>query len=94
MYGERVDLYKEIEEKRNSKLLLYVTGDRPGLETQIHSEVLNLFVDHLDAIGSVPKISLFLYTQGATAEFENGVLTLTFPKAEHVKPKTIQVKAK
>lgn len=64
MYGERVDLYKEIEEKRNSKLLLYVTGDRPGLETQIHSEVLNLFVDHLDAIGSVPKISLFLYTQG------------------------------
>jgi len=64
MYGERADLYKEIEEKRSSKLLLYVTGDRPHLETQIASEVLNLFVDHLDAIGTVPKISLFLYTQG------------------------------
>lgn len=64
MYGERVDLYKKIEEKRSSKLLLYVTGDRPHLETQIASEVLNLFVDHLDAIGTVPKISLFLYTQG------------------------------
>jgi len=32
--------------------------------------------------------------ENATAEFENGVLTLTLPKAEEVKPKTIKVKAK
>ena len=30
----------------------------------------------------------------ALAEFENGILTLTLPKAEEVKPKTITVKAK
>jgi HSP20 family protein len=30
----------------------------------------------------------------AKAEYENGVLTLTFPKAEAVKPKVIKVKAK
>ena len=30
----------------------------------------------------------------AKAEFENGLLVLTVPKAEEVKPKTIQVKAK
>ncbi len=30
----------------------------------------------------------------AKAEFENGVLTVTLPKAETVKPKTITVKAK
>lgn len=30
----------------------------------------------------------------AKAEFENGILTLTLPKAEEVKPKTIAVKAK
>ena len=32
--------------------------------------------------------------ENAKAEFENGVLTLTLPKAEEVKPKTIKVKAK
>ena len=30
----------------------------------------------------------------AKAEFENGILTLTLPKAEEVKPKVIKVKAK
>ena len=30
----------------------------------------------------------------AKAEFENGILTLSLPKAEEVKPKTITVKAK
>jgi HSP20 family protein len=30
----------------------------------------------------------------AKADFENGILTLTLPKAEEVKPKTISVKAK
>ena len=30
----------------------------------------------------------------ADANFENGILTITFPKAEEVKPKTITVKAK
>jgi len=31
---------------------------------------------------------------GANADFENGILTITLPKAEEVKPKTISVKAK
>ena len=30
----------------------------------------------------------------AKAEFEDGILTVTLPKAEEVKPKTITVKAK
>ena len=33
-------------------------------------------------------------TDQAKAEFENGVLAITLPKAEEVKPKTINIKAK
>ncbi len=33
-------------------------------------------------------------TDKAKADFENGVLTITLPKAEAVKPKTINIKAK
>ncbi len=30
----------------------------------------------------------------AKAEFENGILTITLPKAEEVRPKTINIKTK
>jgi hypothetical protein len=66
MYKDRVDLYKEIEKSRNSKLLVYITGDRPGMETQIHPEILDYFIDHLDKMGKQRKITLFLYTRGGS----------------------------
>ncbi|MDD2835853.1 MAG: ATP-dependent Clp protease proteolytic subunit [Methanothrix sp.] len=64
MYENRKDLYRKIEDDRKSKLLVYITGDRQNLETMIASDVLNFFLEHLDIIGSVPKISLYLYTRG------------------------------
>ena len=64
MYTDRLSLYKEIEAQFNSKLLVYVTSDRRGLETQIAQDVIDLFIEHLDTIGVVPKISLYLYTRG------------------------------
>ena len=39
-------------------------------------------------------LPLPVVTEKAEAEFENGVLTLTLPKAEEVKPKAIKIKAK
>lgn len=64
MFKDRITLYQEIEKRRESKLLVYVTGDRPGFETQIHPEILDYFIDHLDKIGKPKKISLLLYTRG------------------------------
>jgi len=64
VYRDRIADYRELERKRSSRLLVYVTGDRRQLEAQIHPEVLDFFVHHLDSIGDVPKISLLLYTRG------------------------------
>lgn len=64
MYSERKNYFKELEKARNSKVLLYVTGDRPRWETQVSSEAFDPFVDHLDKMGVVDRISLVLYTRG------------------------------
>lgn len=64
MFTQRKELYKKLEESRGSKVITYVTGDRPGLGTQISSDVFDLFANHLDEIGDTKKISLFIYTNG------------------------------
>lgn len=63
-YADRLPIFKEIERERQSRVLLYVTGDRPGMETQISPEVIDLFVDHLDDLWPAEKISLVLHTSG------------------------------
>jgi len=62
--AHRKKFLEQLEARRGSKAILYVTGDRKGFEARIGQDVLDLFVDHLDAIGPVPKISLVLYTAG------------------------------
>lgn len=64
MYAERVELYKKLEEKLNSKLLVYITSDRPGFEASIAQDVIDKFINQLDKIGVTNKISLYLYTRG------------------------------
>jgi len=64
MLLERLQLYQELEKARNTKLLVFKTGDRPGLETQIARDSVDYFTEQLDSIGITKKISLYLYTQG------------------------------
>jgi hypothetical protein len=64
MFKDRLENYKWLEQKRASKLIVYFTGDRQGMETQIAPDVLDYFSQQLDKIGKVNKISLFLYTRG------------------------------
>lgn len=65
-YSERKLLLQKWSQARNAMALLYVTGNRPGLETQIHPEVLDFFTQHLDGVGTVKTISLFLHTRGGS----------------------------
>jgi hypothetical protein len=64
MFEQRVDLYARLEKKQQSRILVYVTGDRRGLETSIGNDAYDFFVNQLDKIGVVSKISLYLYTRG------------------------------
>lgn len=64
MRTDRLHLYQKLEKLRDSKLIVYITGTRPGLETQIANDVLPKFSEHLDKMGDTNKISLFLYTNG------------------------------
>lgn len=64
LIDDRRALLQQIEEARDSRALLYVTGNRSGLEAQITQDVIDLFVDHLDAIGPVGRITLVLETNG------------------------------
>jgi hypothetical protein len=63
----REELIKQLEDLRNTKILIYITGDRPGWETQIHEEVHSYFASHLELISKgelINKLSLYLYTRG------------------------------
>jgi hypothetical protein len=64
MLKDRIENYKKLEEVRKSKLLVYFTSDRQGLETNIAADILPFFINHLDTIGDSEKITLYLYTRG------------------------------
>ena len=64
MSNNRRNLYTSLEKIRNSKVILYATSDRRHMEANIAADILPVFVNHLDTIGDVEKISLVIYTRG------------------------------
>ena len=77
-----------------------ITGDTLTIkgETRVEEEVNEEnYIRRERRYGSFCRslaLPLPVVTEKAEAEFENGVLTLTLPKAEEVKPKAIKIKAK
>lgn len=63
-YERRNAIYKKVEAARDSRVISYVTGDRPNMETQISPEVIDIFTDHLDALFPTKRITLLLHTRG------------------------------
>lgn len=64
MYADRIDIYRQIEQERDTKLLVFATSNRENMGTQIAKQILPMFADHLDVISDVEKISLLLITDG------------------------------
>src|SRR3989339_870445 len=61
----KVDLIKKIEQKRGSKVITYITSDRPGpIGARVAMDIIPIISEQLRKIGKVSKIDLFLYTAG------------------------------
>ncbi|NQV00548.1 MAG: hypothetical protein HQ537_00245 [Parcubacteria group bacterium] len=59
------NLIKKIEERRDSKVITYVTSDRKGpVNARIAMDVVPVISGHLRKIGKTEKIDLFLYSTG------------------------------
>lgn len=84
MHAQRMKLLKKLEAARGSKVVVYVTGDRPGLETQIHPETIDLLVHHLDLIGPTSKLTLFLHTRGGNALASWSIANLLLSFCDHL----------
>ena len=73
---QRLELIKKIEEQTDSKVLVYFTGDRKGLETRISSDVIPFIYKHLEKFGTVPKINLLIYTTGGITISGYGIVNM------------------
>lgn len=73
---ERIDLIRKIERQTDSKVLVYITGDRKGLETRISHDVFPFIYKHLEKIGNSQKINLFIYTTGGITISGYGIVNM------------------
>lgn len=67
---KRIELIKEIEKKRKSKVITYITSDRTNLNVQIAEDVIGIVHEHLieNKIKDNTKIDLFIYSRGGDAD--------------------------
>ena len=61
---DRMKLIEKIQKQRRSKLIVYIAGDRRGMETKIATDIFPMFHKHLVQIGNQKRIDLFLYSTG------------------------------
>jgi len=64
----RKALIGEIEALRGSRVLAYVTSDRPPVPGQISNDAVRPLYHHLRKIGLVEKLDLFLYSTGGAID--------------------------
>lgn len=66
----RRSLIQEIQQKRESKLISYVTSDRLNLSTRISGDIVSIIHEHILAIesGDRKKLDLFIYSRGGDSD--------------------------
>ena len=76
-FPERVEIIKQIQELRGSKVVAYFTGDRrafplgfslPALKTVLGTESQIFLYDQIRSLGKTDNLDLFLYTRGGQVD--------------------------
>jgi hypothetical protein len=60
----RLDIIRSLEEKRESRIIVCILGDRKNAETRIATDILSPISEHLTAMGEQKCIDLILYSTG------------------------------
>jgi ClpP class serine protease len=64
----RQELIKKIQDLRGSKVLVYVTGDRPPAGANIGEDAVRPMLEHLRRIGQVDQLDVFIYSRGGAVD--------------------------
>lgn len=72
----RLNLIRALERKRDSRVLVYFTGDREGMQTKIATDIFPFVLEHLESMGRAKHIDLFLYTTGGITIAATGLVAL------------------
>ncbi|MFX1384743.1 MAG: hypothetical protein ACFFBP_20140 [Promethearchaeota archaeon] len=73
----RLNLLKELEECRNSKIIVYITGDRKGLETKIGDDIIPIFQNLLiNSQIKEKRIELLIYSRGGNGSTALSLVSL------------------
>lgn len=81
---ERLSIISEIETLRQSKLVSYLTSDRPNAAALMNKDILPRFVDQLRVDGRHPRLDVFLFTHGGDTITAFGLARLVREYADHV----------
>jgi hypothetical protein len=75
---DRLQLIESIQQKRQTRVIAYLTGDRQGAGAQIGQDAMRPMYDHLRALGfaKVPQIDLFLYSPGGDVDVPWRMVTM------------------
>ena len=74
----RRELIKKIQEKRESKVIVYFTGDRQPVfaSTSIAEDAVRPLYEHLLSLGKNEKIDLYLYSRGGDVSVPWRIITM------------------
>jgi len=74
----RINLISEIEQKRGSKVIAFITSDRPNLSVQIMGDVVSILHEHILTINPKKrgKLDLLIYSRGGDSDVPWSIVSM------------------